>query len=227
MKIVSWNCEGKFREKYQQILELDADIYVIQECENPEKYGGKEYRDTLANSFWIGKYQYKGLAVFTTRPDIKLELLDWEGKDKRLFLPIRVNDTFTLLGVWACDPYIREFYDYKALNEERMTEELIMIGDFNSSAVFDKKHPGAGKSHSIVVKQLQEKGIEDIYHHLTGEKQGQEKCPTFFLAKHLDCPYHIDHCFSNPKNVSSMKIHTRYDWLRKSDHLPLEIDTTI
>lgn len=34
MKIVSWNANGKFREKYKAILELDADIYVIQECEN-------------------------------------------------------------------------------------------------------------------------------------------------------------------------------------------------
>lgn len=36
MKIVSWNANGKFREKYKAILELDADIYVIQECEYPE-----------------------------------------------------------------------------------------------------------------------------------------------------------------------------------------------
>ena len=35
MKIISWNCNGKFREKFSAILEEDADIYVIQECENP------------------------------------------------------------------------------------------------------------------------------------------------------------------------------------------------
>lgn len=34
MKIVSWNYNGKFSEKYKKILELNADIYVIQECEN-------------------------------------------------------------------------------------------------------------------------------------------------------------------------------------------------
>lgn len=34
MKIVSWNCNGKFREKFSVLQKLDADIYVVQECGN-------------------------------------------------------------------------------------------------------------------------------------------------------------------------------------------------
>ena len=37
MKIISWNCNGKFREKFKDILEEDADMYVICECENPSE----------------------------------------------------------------------------------------------------------------------------------------------------------------------------------------------
>lgn len=37
MKIVSWNCAGAFREKYTSIIEEDADIYVICECEDPAR----------------------------------------------------------------------------------------------------------------------------------------------------------------------------------------------
>ncbi len=34
MKIVSWNCNGKFREKFFVLQKPDADIYVVQECGN-------------------------------------------------------------------------------------------------------------------------------------------------------------------------------------------------
>ncbi len=36
-------------------------------------------------------------------------------------------------------------------------------------------------------------------------------------------PFHIDHCFSNPKNIQKMTIHARWQWLALSDHLPIEI----
>ena len=36
MRIVSWNCNGKFRAKFQEIAKLCTGIYVIQKCENPD-----------------------------------------------------------------------------------------------------------------------------------------------------------------------------------------------
>ena len=35
MRIVSWNCNNKFREKYKEVLALKADVYVIAEPKRP------------------------------------------------------------------------------------------------------------------------------------------------------------------------------------------------
>ena len=64
MRIVSWNCNGKFREKFKKIKELDADIYVIQECENPQSYAGTAYRGFAKNYIWNGENKNKGLGIF-------------------------------------------------------------------------------------------------------------------------------------------------------------------
>ena len=45
MKIISWNSNGHFSERFPAILEEDADIYVIQECENPLIIDSDRYAD--------------------------------------------------------------------------------------------------------------------------------------------------------------------------------------
>ncbi len=224
MKIVSWNANCKFREKYKDIAKLYADIYVIQECENPETCKDSEYRDFVKNGFWTGGIPFKGLMVFSPNPAIKIEPLNWQTQDYRYFLPVRINDSFTLVGAWACDPYIQEFCDFIHACKSELTDDVI-IGDLNSNVFFDKDNIRTGKTHSIMVKELQEIGIEDIYHFKTGDKQGDEKVPTFYLYRHLDKPFHIDHCFSNPQNIEKLTIHARWQWLALSDHLPIEIVT--
>ena len=37
MRIISWNCNGAFRNKINSILSLNGDIYVIQETEDPNR----------------------------------------------------------------------------------------------------------------------------------------------------------------------------------------------
>lgn len=224
MKIVSWNANCKFREKYTEIAKLGADIYVIQECENPETSKNPEYRHFVKNGFWIGDIPFKGLMVFSPDHNIKIELLNWGTQSYRFFLPVRVNDNFTLVGSWACDPYIQEFTDFIHAAKRNLGRDTIIIGDLNSNVLFDKDNQRSGKTHSMIIDELRQLGMEDIYHHFTGDEQGKEKVPTFYMYRHLDKPFHIDHCFSNPDNIQKMTIHARWQWLSLSDHLPIEIE---
>ena len=224
MKIISWNANGKFREKYKEVLALDADIYVIQECENPVSCKDAEYRELFKDALWAGGLPYKGMMVYTPHADVKLNPLNWLTQGYRYFIPVRVNDSFTLVGSWACDPYIEEFTDFIHACKDKLTDDTIIIGDLNSNVVFDKSHLRSGKTHAAIVDELRIKGFEDIYHFKTGDEQGKEKTPTFFLYRHLDKPYHIDHCFAHPKMIKKLFIHVRWQWLALSDHLPVEIE---
>ena len=76
MKIVSWNCAGAFREKFTSIIEENADIYVIQECEDPAKAKSGEYKDFAGdNYFRTTDGKDKGLGIFAGG-HVKLEKLD-------------------------------------------------------------------------------------------------------------------------------------------------------
>ena len=79
MKIITWNANGRFSEKFPTILEEDADIYVIQECENPLIIDSDDYREFASNYFWVGENQIKGLGIFA-KSDVKMELVNLDDK---------------------------------------------------------------------------------------------------------------------------------------------------
>ena len=62
MKIISWNCNGAFRKKAHLLSSYNADLYIIQECENPDKY---PFDAAFLNDYlpiWTGVSDRKGLA---------------------------------------------------------------------------------------------------------------------------------------------------------------------
>ncbi|MDA3507109.1 endonuclease/exonuclease/phosphatase family protein [Acinetobacter junii] len=189
MKILTWNCNGAFRKKIELLKEIDADIYIIQECESEEK-SQRTYDSWLPNRIWKGHNKNKGLGVFA-KEQFKLEQLYWEDSNLELFLPLKINDDFQLLAVWtkyANSPtfqYIGQLWKYLQLHNTAIaTKATIICGDLNSNAQWDVWD--RWWNHSDVVNQLKTMNIHSLYHELTNEEQGKEKNSTFFMNRNQE-----------------------------------------
>ena len=245
MKIVTWNCNGGFRNKVEFIDSLQADILVIQECEDPAQ-STKPYQIWAGESYlWKGESKNKGIGVFAKNGHSVTELnwegtfsinglhskspsLAWHSSALRLFLPFQINGEFTALGVWtkgAQDDafgYMGQFWKYLQIHRERLSDQkTIIIGDFNSNSRWDKQD--RWWNHSDVISELGDIGVTSLYHETFNEPQGQESRPTFYLHRNVNKPYHIDYVFVSKDLLSNalLTIPTEPDFLSVSDHLPL------
>lgn len=229
MKIVSWNCAGAFRKKFDSIKAYGADVYVIQECENPETTNDVEYRTWAKNFLWIGDNKNRGLGIFA-KANVELRNNFWDSTDMRYFISVNVNKSFNLIAVWSHRSvssslhYIGQFWGYLQINKD-LIRNCIAIGDFNSNKIWDKR--GRCWNHTEVVKELEGLGIRSLYHDFFEENQGEESKATFFLQRNTNKPYHIDFAFADRACFDTIKrvdIGATSEWLRLSDHMPLVIE---
>lgn len=236
MKIISWNCNGAFRKKFKHLLDFNADILVIQECENPSKTDHDEYKQWAENYLWIGDNKNKGLGIFAQK-SITLDKLNWPTKfkdhDVKYFLPCRVNDNFDLLAVWAhrndspTFGYIGQIWKYLQINKSRF-KRLLIAGDFNSNAIWDAWD--RWWNHSDVVNELTDIGIESFYHKFTEEQQGKETMPTLYFRRNIEKPYHIDYIFGDSDfydGLIDFQIGQPDKWLEISDHMPIKCELNV
>ncbi len=231
MKIATWNCNGALRKKFESIEKLDSDIYIIQECEDPEQTNDLNYKKWATNYLWIGDNKNKGVGVFA-KSQIELKLLDWsneyEDHTVKYFLPILVNNDFQLLAVWTHQNnspnfgYIGQFWKYLKTNFH-LFENIIIAGDFNSNVIWDEWD--RWWNHSDVIEILKEKNIVSLYHKLTNEEQGKESKNTFFLQRKKEKAYHIDYIFGSVNFHKPKNINLGYyeEWIKISDHIPITL----
>jgi len=226
LKIVTWNCNGAFRNKYQLLEEMQADILVIQECEDPSRSTLK-YQEWAGEYLWKGENKNKGVGVFS-RGGCTLEALNWIDDGLQLFLPCRIGNKFNLLGVWtkhANSPnfrYIGQLWKYIQLHRSRLADDkLVLCGDLNSNKQWDEWD--RWWNHSDVVRELEEINIYSLYHRHTGEAQGKESSPTLFMHRKIEKPYHIDYAFLSASmiNQNSIEVGKPEKWLEYSDHMPV------
>jgi exonuclease III len=228
MRIVSWNCNGALRKKLGILLALDADIYVVQECEDPAHSTDSAYREWAHGSLWAGANKHKGMGVFSR--NARLSMLDWESNELELFLPFTANEKLTVLAVWTRHGnsrtfrYIGQIWKYMQSHKNKLLSRgTIFLGDFNSNTCWDAKRE---HNHTVVVRELSEIGLESAYHLHTAEQQGKESQPTFFMYRNPSKPYHIDYAFASSDilSTSSISIGSPSDWLEFSDHMPVVLD---
>jgi exodeoxyribonuclease-3 len=237
MKIVTWNCNMAFRRKASLLLEHKPDIVIIPECEHPDKLKFDDGVPIPNDIFWFGNNQNKGLGVLSYS-NYKFQLDENHNPDYRIVLPLTATNkkfSFTLFAIWANNPQDKGFeyvgQIWKALNfyEELLKKKRTMlIGDFNSNAIWDK--PRREGNHSTVVDLLARKGIQSTYHKFFDQKQGQEKHSTLFMYRHKDKSYHLDYCFASNdfiKKLSHVEVGKHTDWCKHSDHTPLIVTFNI
>ena len=231
MKIVTWNCNGALRNKFENLSQLDADIFIIQECENPETIPRQKtsYHKFAQNTLWCGSNKNKGLGVFATNHFIleKQELnYNWRGRSLQWFLPFRLNKQ-NILAVWnhhakaKAFAYIGQFWLFMQNNKDYFNN-LIIAGDFNSNVIWD--HWDRWWNHADCVNELKAKNIESVYHSINNVEQGSEKQNTFFLQKNKSKGYHIDYFFAERNIINKTKKFEILDfnnWKTISDHVPV------
>lgn len=232
LKIVNWNCNGALRKKLDYILSFDADIYIIQECENPNLTNDAIYKQFAKNHLWIGNNKNKGLGVFA-KENVLIENLNWssvyEGHKVNYFLPFLVNKKLNIVGVWAHQNnsptfgYIGQVWKYLQINKDNLTDTSF-IGDFNSNSIWDVWDKWW--NHSDVVAILEQHNCISFYHHLYNCKQGEELDNTFYLQKNVDKGYHIDYVFLPKKLINDVNyfiIDSFENAKAYSDHCPMII----
>ena len=230
MKILTWNCNGALRKKFQYLSEYNADINIIQECENPAETKNSEFNIWAENHLWIGDNKNKGLGIFANK-SVELRRLKWSNKFKnhsvKYFLPCSINGDFDLLAVWNHSNdsptfgYIGQLWKYLQVNKSNL-KKCVIIGDLNSNKIWDRWD--RWWNHSDVVNELSEVGIISLYHKYWNEEQGKESQPTFFLHRNLNKKYHIDYVFGSKDFADCLKIMEIgqiNNWLGISDHLPI------
>ena len=230
MKIVTWNCNGAFRRKFESLEAFGADLIVIQECEDPAQ-SSDAYLSWAGNYIWRGYGKNKGIGIFA-RKGRSIATLDWPDGGNELFLPVRIDDEFDVLGVWTqvgqprSFGYIAMFGKYLQLHRHRLGPQTLICGDFNSNKIWDK--PSQEWTHSKCIQHLKDIGFCSLYHSAYSEEQGNESKATFFLHRHLDKPYHIDYLFAhtdrwNPASLR-LEVGSPSEWIKLSDHMPIIVE---
>lgn len=234
MKLVSWNCNGAFRNKFELLERYEPDIMIIPESENEEELARHKVKIPACQHIWIGKRSYKGMSIFM-RNGWKARIADFYDERFQCIVPLEVScrrTKFLLIAVWTkyiglhSKSYVVQAFRALQAYKNYLREDTVIIGDFNSNKIWDnlfrKDH-----NHSSLVRFLKTQSFFSIYHRQSGEEQGEETVPTIYLYRRRERGYHIDYAFIHSNNFTHVKkffIGGYDEWGASSDHMPVFLE---
>ncbi len=229
MKLATWNCAMGLKKKLPKLLNLSADVMIIQECSRSDIEQLSQSHEW--SSIWFGKNKNKGLGVLAKTPWVIREAQalrpHWAGK-----LVIDGPASIELFPVWACmskhpaTQYVEQVHLLlDTIEQTPLSPFAIVAGDFNSNSRWDSDY--GTQSHSAAVERFRKLGMKSAYHEFSGEPQGAERHPTFWFRKNKCTVYHIDYAFLSrsllPK-LRNVEVGCCDDWLSFSDHAPVLVE---
>jgi endonuclease/exonuclease/phosphatase family metal-dependent hydrolase len=207
------------------VLALRPDLLMLQEVSRRDI-------DGLPADFkhWVGSNPHKGLAIVGfgdhayTIPECYTDELPW-------FIPLRIADLdLNVIAVWACvkTPRLRYVRVIHAALDHYdsfiRAAPAIMAGDFNSNAIWDRKH--GALDHTHMTARLESLGLRSVYHAQHGEAHGAEQVNTWYMYRNRAKGYHLDYVYVSECLMAgtSLSIGEPDVWLSRSDHMPLIAD---
>ena len=233
MRIISWNCQGGYRKKIDNILELKPDLVVIQECENLERLRVFCKEKIPLKSFWFGGfYPHRGVGVFFYED---YQILSMENNISIEFIvPMKImnNFEFYLFAIWAMAPLGEDkgkTYPYQIEKAVKKYKNIlknnlsILIGDYNTPNI----EKPVEKTGFMVIEEFKKLEIFSAYHEYFEKDYGKHNQYTFYQHKNTEFKHMLDYCFASRsiiEKISKVEIGKYEDWIKYSDHCPLIVE---
>ncbi|WP_220728708.1 endonuclease/exonuclease/phosphatase family protein [Apilactobacillus xinyiensis] len=226
MKVISWNCNGGFSDKFEQIIKQKADLYVIQEVntrlknnwlENPLFPKNNYIYDLNSNKEHSDK---KGVLAFSFTKH-KIERIDNFSTLRMRYYQYFTFDDFKILHIWTHKSYIEDLVSVVLLNQSKLfkDDKTLLIGDFNSNVIWNNKHEF--RSHSDFNEIVKKQDYVSGYHYINKQEFGKESDYTFRLHGYNSKTYYIDYAYASRQRIVDFNINHSLDNI--SDHSFMEI----
>lgn len=205
MKIISYNISECPQWKVDQLLKMEADVYVVPEISSTEHIiipKGYDFE-------WIGKrwkynenYYTRGLGIIWRKGEGIIPL--WYNPSLTYGIPLLINNVL-IIAMWPTKKTDgTEDRVYPQIAQEVISEyaphfkgqQVVVIGDFNcyvNQKDKTKKYGDILRINEI----LEDYGLHSVYHMMKGEAFGEEGTPTYYHCFKAEWPFMLDYAYTN------------------------------